>query len=99
MDISKINNIMSFFKSLLSAEGEVSSKRLAGLSLVTFFIAAGIVAVVQNSMSEVVESIIKTSLYTGVGLLGVNAVSDTITKTVKRQPVVVKEEDDEQKPS
>lgn len=84
---------MNFFQSLLSAEGDVSSKRFAGLCLTGFFIAGGIVGIVTGTVSEVVESILKTGLYTGVGLLGVNAISDTITKTVSRpQPIVVDED-------
>jgi len=80
---------MNFFQSLLSAEGAVSSKRFAGLVLTGFFVAGGIVAISTGTVSEVVESILKTSLYTGVGLLGVNAVADTIITTVKRPVPVV----------
>ena len=88
--------ISEFFRSLLAADGEISSKRFAGLLLVVFFMAGGIVGIIHDSMSEVVESILKTGLYTGVGLLGVNA-AESIVAIVKRQPVVVKEvkDDDE----
>ena len=75
---------MNFFKSLLSPVGDVSSKRFAGLLLIGFFIGGGVVGLINDNISEVVESIMKTGLYTGVGLLGVNAVSDTIVTTVKR---------------
>jgi len=87
---------MNFFQSLLSPEGAVSSKRFAGLVLIAFFVAGGVVGIISDSMSEVVESILKTGLYTGVGLLGVNAVADTIVTTVKRPaPVVIIPEKDE----
>jgi hypothetical protein len=78
--------IGEFFRSLLSPEGEVSSKRFAGLLLVATFIAATVVAVVQGDVSETVESLIKTGLYTGVGLLGVN-VAETVLVNAKRTKV------------
>ena len=82
---------MGFFKSLLSTDGQVSSKRFAGLALVGLYIAG------TGSVDESVESLVKTGLYTGTGLLGFG-VADTMLKTVARpRPVEVKPEEDEEK--
>ena len=81
---------MNFFMSLLTADGDVSSKRFAGLTLIGFFIAGGVVAIATGTVSEVVESILKTGLYTGTGLLGIN-VAETIVKNVARPTPVIDE--------
>ena len=83
-----------FFKKLLSASDDVSSKRFAGLCLIAFFIAGGVVAIATGTVSEVVESILKTGLYTGTGLLGINVAKD-IVATAKRPVVVEEKKDDE----
>lgn len=79
--------IGEFFVKLFSADGTVSSKRVAGLFLITFYVAGGIVGIVNDTMSEVVEGILRTGLYTGAGLLGVNA-AENVMALVKRQPAV-----------
>lgn len=78
-----MGKIGSFFKSLLSPDGEVSSKRFSGLLLVGLFIVTTIIAASTGDINESVESLIKTGLYTGTGLLGVNVV-EGVMSTVKR---------------
>lgn len=85
--------IGEFFLTLFSAEGQVSSKRFFGGLLIAFFIAGGIVGVINDTMSEVVESILKTGLYTGAGLLGAN-VAENIVNVVKRPVPVIEEDED-----
>lgn len=80
-------SVGEFLLKLFSADGEVSSKRVFGGMLVLFFIAGGITGVIQDTMSEVVESILKTGLYTGASLLGVNVV-ESVVATVKRPQIV-----------
>jgi len=87
-----------FFNKLLSASDDVSSKRFAGLCLVGFFIAGGIVAIATGTVSEVVESILNKGLITGSALLGINLITD-IVKNAKRTvaPVVVEDKKDDDK--
>jgi len=84
--------IGEFFKSLLSADGEVSSKRFAGLVLIATAIAGAIMSYSIPAFTEVAESMAKTMLFTGAGLLGLN-VAEAVVKTVKR-PVVVEVKED-----
>lgn len=78
---------MNFFKSLVTADGEISSKRFAGLMLIGLFMTCSIIAVATGEINESVESLIKTGLYTGAGLLGLG-VTEAMLKTVKRpEPV------------
>jgi uncharacterized membrane protein YeiH len=72
-----------FILKLFSADGEVSSKRFFGGLLILSFIAGATVGVVNDTMSEVIESILKTELYTGAALLGAN-VAENIVAVVKR---------------
>lgn len=83
-----------FILKLFSTDGEVSSKRFFGGLLILTAIAGTIIGVVQDSMSSVVESLIKTDLYTGATLLGVNMI-ESVVSTVKRQPVIVEKKDDD----
>lgn len=74
---------MNFFESLLSPEGDVSSKRFSGLLLIGTAIAGAIVSYINPSFTEVAESMAKTMLFTGAALLGAN-VAENIVATVKR---------------
>jgi len=74
---------MAFFKSLLSADGEISSKRFAGLTLVGLYVVGTILEWITGGAGETIESLLKTGLYTGSGLLGIN-VAETMLKTIKR---------------
>lgn len=78
-----MSKIEFFFNSLLSPEGEVSSKRFSGLLLIALFIITTIIAASTGNINESVESLIKTALYTGTGLLGINIVEGVMT-TIKR---------------
>ncbi len=77
---------MNFFTKLLSTTGDVSSKRFSGLLLIGTFIVCTVTAVITGNITETVESLIKTGLYAGSGLLGVNVIPDVIN-TVKRSKV------------
>ena len=74
---------MSFFKSLLSADGEISSKRVAGLSLIGFFIIGSIIVAITGCTVDLVESLLNKGLYTGSGLLGIN-VAESVMKTYRQ---------------
>ena len=74
---------MNFWKSLVTADGEISSKRFSGLLLIGLFMVCSIIAAATGDISEPVESLIKTGLYTGSGLLGIN-VAESMIKTVAR---------------
>ena len=74
---------MNFFKSLVTADGDISSKRFAGLLLVGLFMVCSIIAAITGDINQSVESLIKTGLYTGSGLLGIN-VAESMLKTVPR---------------
>jgi len=88
--------IGEFFLNLFSAEGGVSSKRFFGGMLVSFYIAGGIVSVVSGDISVVVESVLKTGLFAGIGLLGAN-VPENIVNIVKRPTPKVEVKEDEVK--
>ena len=70
---------MNFFKSLLTSDGDISSKRFAGLSLVGLFVVCVIVNAATGGAIEMVEPWVAKGLYGGLGLLGVN-VAETIFK-------------------
>jgi len=89
--------IGEFFYSLLAPDGEISSKRFFGGLLILFFIAGGITGVINDSVSEVVESILKTGLYTGAGLLGANVVETTMKLANRTPKPVVEPKEDENK--
>lgn len=74
---------MNFFKSLLTADGEISSKRVAGLSLIGFFIIGSIMVAITGCAVDVVESLLNKGLYTGSGLLGIN-VAESVMKTYRQ---------------
>ena len=81
-----------FWGKLVSGSDEVSSKRFAGLILIATAIVGAIMSYIPFAMefSEVGESMAKTMLFTGAGLLGLN-VAETVVATIKRPaPVVVK---------
>ncbi len=73
----------NFFISLLSPEGELSSKRFAGLVLIGTAVAGAILAYVLKDFTEMGESMAKTTMYTGSALLGANMIENTM-KTVGR---------------
>ncbi len=70
---------MAFFKSLLSQDGEVSSKRFVALALAGLYIVGTIVNAATNGSLEEVEPLLNKALYATLGLLGVNGV-ETIFK-------------------
>ena len=74
---------MGFFKSLLSADGEISSKRVAGLSLIGLFIVGTIYGAITGGLVDVIESLLNKGLYTGSGLLGIN-VAESVMKTYRQ---------------
>jgi len=74
---------MNFFKSLVTADGEVSSKRVAGLSLIGFFIIGSIIVAITGCTADLVESLLNKGLYTGSGLLGIN-VAESVMKTYRQ---------------
>ena len=86
--------IGEFFLKLFSADGSVSSKRFFGGLLILTAIAGTIIAVVQGELSPVVESLIKTDLFAGVGLLGANIPENIMTVVKREKPVVVKDDED-----
>lgn len=83
---------MNFFKELISAESDTSSKRFAGLSCIAVAMAGAILSYVLPEFTEVGESMAKTFLITGAGLLGFGVVEKALN-TVKR-PVKVEVEDE-----
>jgi len=84
---------MNFFKELISAESDTSSKRFAGLSCIGVAMAGAILSYVLPEFTEVGESMAKTFLITGAGLLGFGVFEKAI-QTIKRPvPVVVKDDD------
>ena len=70
---------MSFFKLLLGADTNVSSKRFAALSLIGLYIVCTIVNAVTSGAIDMVEPWVAKGLYGGIGLLGVNGL-ETILK-------------------
>jgi len=85
---------MNFFRGLITSGSGLSSKRFAGLCLIGVAIVATIYSFITGNLAESVESLIKTNLYTGSGLLGVG-VAEGMLKTVKRPAPVVQEVGDE----
>ena len=86
---------MSFFKSLLSADGGISSKRFSGMLLIGTFIVITILAAAGGSIPVEVESLAKTGLYVGASLLGVSIAGDVIKTAVRPAPIVEKIEDED----
>ena len=74
---------MIFWKALVSAQDDVSSKRFAGLCLVGQFVICTIVVIIFGDIGESAESLIKAGLYTGGGLLGLGMAKEVLN-TVKR---------------
>ena len=88
----------NFFLSLLAADVEVSSKRFSGLLLIFTAMAGALISYTNPEFSEVAESMAKTLLYTGAGLLGVN-VAESIVANVKRTPKPVEQPKKDEKPA
>ena len=84
-----------FFGKLISGSDEVSSKRFAGLILIATAIAGAIMSYIPFAVefSEVGESMAKTMLFTGAGLLGLNIAKDVVN-TIKRPTVEIKTDAD-----
>ena len=87
-------NSMNFFRGLVTSGSGLSSKRFAGLCLIGVAIIATIYSFITGVLPEPVESLIKTNLYTGSGLLGVG-VAEGMLKTVARPKPVPQGESDE----
>jgi len=83
----------NFFLSLLAQDGEVSSKRFAGLLLIGAFIAGTVLSFIHPTFTEAAESMAKTSLYVGAGMLGANVVENVmaIAKRTPKQVVIVED--------
>ena len=89
---------MNFWRALISAEDDVSSKRFAGLLLIGTYIGITILAAIVGNLPVEVESLAKTGLYVGASLLGVSIAGDVIKTAVRPKPVVIeKEKEDEDK--
>lgn len=76
---------MGFWKELVSGKEDVSSKRVAGLSLISMYIAITILAAAGGNLPVEVESLAKLGLYTGATLLGIS-VAPEMLKVVQRPP-------------
>ena len=83
---------MTFWRALVSAKDDVSSKRFSGMLLIGTFIVITILAAIGGSIPVEVESLAKTGLYGGLTLLGVSVVPDMIKNAQRPAPVVVEEE-------
>ena len=70
---------MNFFKALLSADTNVSSKRFAALSLIGLYVVCTIVNAATSGAIDMIEPWVTKGLYGGIGLLGVNGI-ETIFK-------------------
>ena len=88
ISLLKLSN-MGFFKSLLSADGGISSKRFAGLCLIGTYIGVVIYGVISGNLPAEIESSIKVGLYTGAMLLGVSVAPDMIKAVQRPTPVVI----------
>ena len=75
---------MNFFKSLLTADGDISSKRFAGLSLIALFMTCTIVSMFRMGIDEGAISLVQTSLVGGAALLGVSIVTEAFGKKAKK---------------
>ena len=88
---------MNFFKSLVSTDGEVSSKRVAGLSLIGLFMICTIISACGVDINEHAVSLIKAALYTGGGLIGLGIAPEAVAGVknfIKKEPISVEEEDE-----
>ena len=85
---------MNFWISLVSADGKISSKRFAGLGLISMFIVITVLGAIGGNIPMEVESLVKVGLYTGATLLGSSVVPDMIK--VAQRPIIQKiEKEDE----
>lgn len=78
---------MNFFQSLLSADGEISSKRFAGLLLILNHMAVTIIGTIKEVLPVEIESLSKVGLYTGAVLLGVSFAPQVIKAMHRPVPV------------
>jgi len=87
---------MNFWRALVSAEDDVSSKRFSGLLLIGMYISVVIFAVIAGGTSEEVESMAKTGLYVGATLLGVSIAGEVIKTVVRPIQQAVRNEEEEE---
>ena len=88
---------MSFVKSLITADGEVSSKRVAGLSLIALFMTCTIISACGVDINEHAVSLIKAALYTGGSLIGLGIAPEAINGVknfIKKEPKSIYDEDE-----
>ena len=88
---------MGFWRSLVSADGQVSSKRFAGICLIGSFMAILILAAIGGNCPAEVESLAKVGLYTGASLLGASVVPEMIKIVQRPVPIVIERKEDEDK--
>ena len=80
---------MNFWRAVISAKDDVSSKRFAGLLLIGTYIGITILAAIGGNLPVVVESLAAKGLYVGASLLGVSIAGEVIKTAVRPKPVVV----------
>ena len=73
----------SFFRELISASSDASSKRFMGLMFGTVFAICSIVSVAGVNLSDNALELIKMEGILGVSLLGLNAIPQVITSFKK----------------
>lgn len=70
-----MKGIKNFIKDMLSGKGEISSKRVSGMSMILTSIACIIYLTISEGGTTTVQSLIETSIITGACLLGVSTVT------------------------
>ena len=70
-----MKGIKNFIKDMLSGKGEISSKRVSGMSMILTSIACIIYLTISEGGTTTVQSLIETSVITGACLLGVSTVT------------------------
>lgn len=74
---------VSFFRELIRASSDASSKRFTGLMFATVFAICSIVSVAGVDLSDNALELIKMEGILGVSLLGLNAIPQVITSFKK----------------
>ena len=70
-----MKGIKNFIKDMLSGKGEISSKRMSGMTMILTALACIIYLTISEGGTTTVQSLVETTIITGACLLGVSTVT------------------------
>lgn len=70
-----MKGIIRFIKDMLSGQGEISSKRVSGMTMILTALACIVYLTASEGGTTTVQSLVETTIITGACLLGVSSVT------------------------